>query len=256
VSAIKRKLKRFVLLEDRFPRHNNPLAGLYFTLKNQFYQIDGCSFEYPKHLVTLGFRSRFYFRNYEREEREFVTRFIEKNDRVLELGACLGIVSCLTNKCLGDPSKHVVVEANPELIPTLQRNRDRNACKFSVEHCMLSEGHSADFYIHDLIVGGSADRKTPRKTQIVCRSFQELQEKHGEFTALVIDIEGGEHQLFEDYLPQMEKVRTIILEQHDFIIGPEKIEQLRNALTEHGFQQTALSGQSEVWQRSEDLTSI
>jgi predicted O-methyltransferase YrrM len=48
---------------------------------------------------------------------------LRPEERVLELGGCLGVVSCSINTLLRDPSRHVVVEANPKLLAYLYENR-------------------------------------------------------------------------------------------------------------------------------------
>jgi len=56
---------------------------------------------------------------------------------VLELGGCLGVLSCTINKRLGDPTKHVVLEANPALIPYLRGNREINRAAFIVTNSVV-----------------------------------------------------------------------------------------------------------------------
>ena len=163
---------------------------------NRQYKTGDCRFIFPKRLVTLGFRSRFFFDIYEKPEKILVAQYVGKDDRVLELGACIGVISCITNRLINNKHDHVVVEANPELIPTLNRNKEINGSGFIIEHCMVSPDRFNEFYIHPLIVGGSADRATLRKTHIVNRTLNELAQKHGSFTTLIIDIEGGEYNFF------------------------------------------------------------
>ena len=54
---------------------------------------------------------------------------------VVELGGSAGIVACLTNSLLLDPTRHIVVEANPNLVPILERNRQTNGCQFGISAC-------------------------------------------------------------------------------------------------------------------------
>ena len=61
----------------------------------------------------MRYRSCFMRGSYEHEERELIRRWLKPEDHVIEFGACLGIVSCVTNKLLKDKTRHVVVEANP-----------------------------------------------------------------------------------------------------------------------------------------------
>jgi hypothetical protein len=101
-------------------------AGGYFDLWCKRYRTEGLSFEIPREQTTRAMRGRFAFDTYELPERELIRKYLPSNARVLELGGGIGVVSCLTNSLLRDKHAHVVVEANPLLIPFLESNRDLN----------------------------------------------------------------------------------------------------------------------------------
>lgn len=227
---------------------NNPLAGALFTLKGCIYRTSGLSFVIPRRLTTLGFRARFYYDVYEGPERTLLGKYVHENDSVLELGGCIGIVSVATNMQLNDKSKHVVVEPNPELIPWLVLNRDRNGACFTIEHCMVFDGAtSADFFIHPLIVGGSAQRVTERKTRVAVRELAELHQRYGQFTVLVMDIEGGEVRFVLDNIRRLHGFRLLLVEEHPTITGDKGIEEMHGALKTAGFKLAERIQQSVVW---------
>lgn len=228
-------------------RNNNTIIGALFTLIHKYYVIDNFRFIYPKNLTSLGFRSRFYFDVYESDERYLIKKHIHKNDRVLEVGGCIGIVSCLINKILENPYSHVVVEGNPHLLSTLYKNKHINQCGFIIENCIIGNTRYSDFYIHDLIVGGSADRQTSDKIEVVTRSFQELIVKHGLFSTLIMDIEGGEYDLIINNTVEIMMFDKVIAEIHDFIIGEEKANLIRLTLKNLGFNQVEKIKENEVW---------
>jgi FkbM family methyltransferase len=239
------------LLDPYFRFHkNNPVAGAIFTLKGCVYKAEGLSFAIPRHLTTLGFRSRFYYDIYEAAERVLIKKYIRSDDAVLELGACIGIVSVLTNLQLHDKSKHVVVEPNPELLPWLFLNRDKNKAGFAIENCLVSNGPpTAEFFIHRLIVGGSADRATERRTLVPARSLVELTERYGDFSVLVMDIEGGEVRFIAENLKDLRTTRLLLMEEHESIVGAEDIEQMHRLLRAEGFKLVDRLEQSVVWSR-------
>src|SRR5262245_30697328 len=105
------------------------LSGIWATYVKKDYELDGLSFVIPQEMTDFKFRGRFVRGSYEKEERRHLKKYIDADATVLELGACLGVVSCLTNVLLTDPRKHVVVEANPLLISWIERNRELNKCK-------------------------------------------------------------------------------------------------------------------------------
>jgi FkbM family methyltransferase len=230
---------------------NNPLAGALFTLKGCIYTTSGLSFVVPRQLTTLGFRSRFYYDVYEAPERALITKHILIDDVVLELGGCIGIVSVTTNMRLRDRTKHVVVEPNPELIPWLYLNRDRNGAGFTIEHCLLGkEGVSADFFIHSLIVGGSIDRVTERKTRVAVRDLDDLNKRYGDFTVVVMDIEGGETRFVIENIDRLRNMRLLLIEEHPVITGEKGLEAMHEALKSAGFQLIDRIEQSVVWAKA------
>lgn len=229
-------------------RLNNPLAGAIFTLKGCIYETAGLSFVIPRCLTKLGFRSRFYYDVYEEPERKLLKTHLRGDDTVLELGGCIGVVSVVANTQLLDKEKHVVVEPNPELIPWLSLNRDRNGAAFTIEHCLLADaGTSADFFLHPLIVGGSADRSTERKTRVAVRSLSEMIHRYGHFTTLVMDIEGGEVRFVMENIERVALMRLLLIEEHPAITGAEAIAKMHDVLKKAGFTLVERMQQSVVW---------
>ncbi len=230
----------------------HPLAGLIFDLKGGRFHADGCTFTVPKDATSLSYRSCFIWGTYELEERELIRQWIKPADQVIELGACLGIVSCVTNRLLKDKSRHVVVEANPLCIPTIYRNRDLNQAGFLIEHCAVigDSRPEVTFYLHPVyIVGGTAQRPTNRPVRLPAKSLRQLERERGPFTALVIDIEGSELEVFEASVDLLKQYRVVIVELHDWAIGADGVERSRQILRDCGLQFMGRAGITEAWQR-------
>lgn len=171
-------------------------------------------------MVGLSFCSRFLFRTDERDEVRMISKFITPNSVVLELGASLGLVSCLTNQKIGTTDTHVVVEAHPALITVLQSKKELNQSSFHIEHGIVSKSSDGTFYIHELVVGGSAVRKTGTRVNVPVVSMDQLETKcKTKFSILICDVEGGELQLIEEFPEFFERVETVIIEIHPFILG-------------------------------------
>lgn len=64
--------------------------------------MEKCEIEVPKELTTRTYRGCFMTGDYEAEEISLIKRYLKPDDRVLELGACIGAVSCVTNKLLNE----------------------------------------------------------------------------------------------------------------------------------------------------------
>jgi FkbM family methyltransferase len=228
-----------------------PIQGLLFDLRGGRFHADGCTFAIPKEQTSRAFRACFFDGSYELDERALICEFVRPTDTVLELGACLGVVSCITNKILADKTKHVVVEGNPFCIPTLNCNRELNQCGFVVENCAISNQPDVTFYLHPIyIVGGTTQRKSSRPVRVPARSLAELEARYGPFSALIIDIEGAELEIFAASREQLKHYRLVVVELHDWAIGADGVERCRQILNDAGLHFQKRAGITDVWERS------
>jgi FkbM family methyltransferase len=236
-----------------FFRHKvaHPFYGLLFDLSGGVFQVDGCRFVIPRSMTTIGWRGiSFWKGGYEGDERALVTRHLRPGDGVIELGACIGVVSCITNRLLEDRARHLVVEANPFVIPWLIRNRNMNGARFIVEHCAVAEPPEVTFYVNPtVIVDGSSQRKSDCELRLPSRPLQELCERYGPFSTLIMDIEGSEVNVLETSQNLLRSFRLVVVELHEWIVGVEKISRCRRILEDCGFRAVDRAGVTEVWQR-------
>jgi FkbM family methyltransferase len=224
--------------------------GLLFDLSGGKFHLAGCTFHIPKDQTSLAYRSSFLSGKYEVEDIEVVRSFIAPSDRVLELGACLGVVSCITNKALTDKTRHVVVEANPFCLPSLHRNRDLNGCGFLIEHCAVSTSRDVTFHVNPkMIVSSSLGTKTDLPVRVPAKSLAELDARHGPFTALIMDIEGAELETLESAREVLRHYRLVILELHDWALGEAGLKRCRDLLGEAGLQCRKRVQWVEAWER-------
>ncbi|WP_405208866.1 FkbM family methyltransferase [Aquimarina sp. LLG6339-5] len=227
-------------------------AGFYFTYFIKKYKNNGVSITIPFSLTDFKFRGRFVFNNYETEEAEYLSKYLPPDATVIELGGCLGFVSCLTNKILKDKRKHIVLEANPNLMPWINKNKVDNNCFFTVENAVISKEQEIQFYIHDLIVGGSIKRKTGNHVNIPGITFDSLQEKYNlTFDTLIMDIEGGELDLFRSQKLEIEKFKMIFFEVHPFagILTNEEAQECEDILSSLNFKLIKRDGHFQVWEK-------
>ncbi len=228
------------------------LGGVYFSYFKKVYQKNGLTIHVPFDQTNYVFRGRFVFNSYEEEEARYLSEYLKPEATVLELGSCLGYVSCLTNQLLKDATRHVVLEANPKLIPWIEKNKKENNCGFHVENVIISQNSKNDFYIHDLIVGGSSKRKTAEKISIEGIDFDYLARKYGfEFDTLVMDIEGGELALLRNFKEAISKFKQIFIELHPFanILTQEEAQECENILTSLGFKRVLRDGNFHIWEK-------
>lgn len=228
----------------------SPLLGAYFDLTGGTFRADGCEFIIPRDITSRSYRSCFVRGDYEAEERALIRKFLRADDRVLELGACLGIVSCVTNKLLADKTRHVVVEGNPFCLPAIHRNRQHNGCGFLVENAAVSNEREATFYLHPVyVVGGTTQRKSELPVRVPARSLAELDSRHGPFTTLIMDIEGSELEIFSASPEILRRYRLVIVELHDWAIGADGVQRCCEILAAAGLKFQERAGITEAWQR-------
>lgn len=192
----------------------------------------------PFDMTDIKFRGYFPIDFYEKQERRFLKDFLPKDATVLELGACLGIVSCITNRLLEHPERHVVVEANPTLIPIIETNRDRNQCQFKIENCMISNRKTNEFFIGKSILMSSNRRQTTQQITVKGCSIPDLEQKHNlRFDILFMDIEGGELSVLRENKAKLPDFRVIFMETHPHseILSADEIDECNQILTQAGF---------------------
>jgi FkbM family methyltransferase len=229
-------------------------AGLYFTYVQRRYRVGKLSFEVPSSLTDVSFRGWFTLGRYEREERRYLAKYLQPDASVLELGACLGVVSGLTNSLLEDPTRHVVVEANPAMIPWIKQNRATNESRYQIEQGMISEQAENTFFIDDVIVLGSTKRQEGRPVNVPGLSIAGLEQKHGfAFDTLVMDIEGGELDFFTANQAKLSQFRQIFMEVHPFggMLTREEVQRCEDILRAAGLGLSLRDGNFQIWEKVE-----
>ena len=132
-----------------------------------------------------------------------------------DLGANTGMAALyFVSQC---PLKKVVlVEANPALLPVVQKNIQ---IEFVLENLCVSgeSGQSIDFYISDEHRHSSQEPSTKsQKISIPTLSLSDLLDKHGleKLDILKMDIEGAEYELLEKDFKGFQRCKNIVAEVH------------------------------------------
>jgi FkbM family methyltransferase len=232
--------------------------GLLFDLLGGVYRIHDLKITIPRSLTARSFRSQFFWHLYESDERRLIDQFVREQDRVLELGGCLGVISCLTNRKLVDPRSHVVVEANGKLISCLTENRKSNRCGFHIVHGMISRSSTGRFYIHDEILDGSGVERTDAGVPVVSvnvpvYTIDQIESEYGmRFNVVIMDIEGGELSFIEENTEFLRRIDLLIVELHRPVIG-QGVARAVSILREQEFINIESLGASEVWVKASRL---
>jgi FkbM family methyltransferase len=216
----------------------NSCLGRVVEKRGNVVKMDGCAFSVDSPSIPVLIKGYFFFNRYEHPERKAVQKFLDPKLPVVELGGAIGVVACITNKMLVNPRNHVVVEPNPALLSLLQRNRDNNACAFSIlPHAVDYNRTVTTFYRSDNYLGSSLDNKYGEPIHVEAVTVGQIVDKFGfETCSLICDIEGGEYELVaqESHVLQ-QRVKTLILEVHDWVLGSLAVDEMLTALNRIGF---------------------
>lgn len=179
---------------------------------------------------------------YEAREATAISKYVEPGWNVLELGGGLGFVSTYVKQRL-NPGKCHVVEADPRLIPVIAETHKLNGVTgVQVHNCIASsdaalvKAGTVDFRLGAHFWASSVknvDRAAKEDVvKVPVKSFQSLINECKP-QALVIDIEGGEIDLFSQI--KMPTVNSIIMEIHPKVTGVEAIRKMYGDLEKLGF---------------------
>lgn len=137
--------------------------------------------------------SFFNCKEVEHIEQFMADTFIEKHDKVLELGARYGSVSIVTNKKLDDKTDHVVVEPDETVWEALEQNKKTYDCHFQIVKGFLSERKMylkyQDYSTH--YTDNPTDKSVP---SVSMSNFSDIK-----FNVLIADCEGGLGAFFDEY---------------------------------------------------------
>lgn len=153
---------------------------------------------------------------YEQSEVQALKGGIEPTDRVLELGAGLGMTGCLAAQSATN-GQVLSFEANPELVSLAREHAEMNGCRnIEVRHGILAANSGE----HDFFVSPqfwvSKLQPTPGWKRIQVKAFS-LREIVGSFrpTVVMIDIEGGEYDLLQSASDwSNDELRQLMVEFH------------------------------------------
>ena len=117
------------------------------VLRPNLINIDGIKLIIDKSYFSPHMLEVLYNETYESKERRAMEQYITSDDNVLELGAGVGYISTAVAKKIGS-ERIFTYEANPHLIPIIQKNYALNNVNPTIIHGILGEKDgSASFYL-------------------------------------------------------------------------------------------------------------
>ncbi|WP_299153949.1 FkbM family methyltransferase [uncultured Tateyamaria sp.] len=175
---------------------------------------------------------------YEWREIAMIDRHVRSDDRVVELGSCLGATSLFLYDRVGADGL-IVFEADPRNLEMAQHNFELNGKCVRVENAILWSGperpETVSFGSNENPSSSSLlDRSGNEKIfDVPTRDFETVLRDH-KATVIVLDIEGGEIDLFNNS-GDLSGVRVIVMEAHERIVGEDANQSMIERLEARGF---------------------
>lgn len=197
--------------------------------------------------MSKGIRRSLYRGDYEIAERRLVARYLQPDDRVLEIGAGIGLISLMCAR-IASRGKVLSYEANPKLAELLAQNIALNGLNIQVRNrAVARHAGRVPFHVHDRFVSSSlVQRAGSHCIEVECDCFGSVVSEFSP-SAVVMDVEGAETELLPS--ADLSKVRLVIVEVHPHITNQEAIDNMESELRAQGL---LLVGQAEdviVFQR-------
>ncbi len=206
---------------------------------------NGVVIEAPEALLTAPVLTSIRDGYYELPEAAALGRILREGDTVFDIGSGLGYIATLARRACADV-RVLAFDANPELCAVAERTYAVNQVDVRQFNEVLgpSDGETV-FNLHrDFWSSSTISWPGARPITVPMRSFQSrLDEFRPE--VLIVDIEGGEQDLFDD--ADLSCVRVALVEVHPHILAQDVIERVLATLAAKGLSQQTLVPQSTVW---------
>lgn len=173
---------------------------------------------------------------YEGGECAALRRILRPGDRVLELGAGVGLLSAVSGGVAGVESV-TAIEANPDLIPIIRETHRLNGVtKVDLRNGVIApeDGPEIDFYLRADFWASSMEPASRAFTRAVKLPRFGLKQLMLDLrpTVIVCDIEGGEMGLFDG--ADLSSVRAMVVEFHPKVYGDDGVTRIMAMLATKG----------------------
>lgn len=191
--------------------------------------------------------------DYETPERRAIKGVVRPGDRVVDIGACMGVVSLTAARIVG-ANNVVAFEPNPLAAKVAADNFALNHYPIAIEAAAVrAEAGTARLAVgNGSWLGAAIGAAYDTLIEVPVWSIGDVIARYAP-TILVMDAEGMEVEI----LPAcpMQGLRAVVVEFHETPDKPEVIGSLRRHLSEHGFSRDAMLSTigdlvcTEVWTR-------
>ena len=174
---------------------------------------------------------------YEKSERRMIARFLPHDTPVIELGASIGGITNAVRRTLAPDQPMVSVEANPYLIPLIEKNLSANGQggKVKVLHGAIAYGpgdtvrFAVDEVSTDSRVAEVAETKNVHQVRKLTLAQIVAEQAFATYT-VVCDIEGAEYDIIAHDMDAFCNAEVVIIELHDTPRGQKAEDLLRSII--------------------------
>lgn len=200
-------------------------------------ETQGISVPFDPRIITPKIERPMRRGRYEGGECAALRRILRPGDRVLELGAGLGLCSTVAAQAEGVEAV-VAIEANPELLPLIRETHRLNGVEGKVDLrngvATPTGGGEIPFYVRPDFWASSMEAGSRGYARVEVLPAIGLDALLAEVrpTVIVCDIEGGELGLFDK--ADLSGVRHLVLELHPKVYGTDGMSRIVCALAVQG----------------------
>lgn len=184
------------------------------------YSYHGLEVEVPIR-VGVGVCNALLRGKYEPDEAAMILKHLPGDLPVIELGGSLGVISRFVRSRLSADTRHLIVEANRDLVDICTANAQRDAAPGATEvinAALYYDGPVARFGIGRDVHTSALDDGSggANLVDVPAITFSQLCNRLGTSSqlSLVSDIEGGEYDLFFREADLLDRIDTAIVELH------------------------------------------
>lgn len=214
-------------------------------LPTQIVEIAGMRIQIPA-IASPVIRESLYSRTYEQAELELVKAHLQADDRVMEVGTGLGLLSSYCAKVVGN-QQGFTFEANPALESAIRRNYALNQVNPHLEIQLVGEQTGTGrFYVGQNFWSSSILNRAQGARPIevpICSFNQMIREINPTF--LILDIEGGEYELVK--YADFHQVKKLVIELHSWVLQPEQLQFVQDRLAWAGFELVHAASDEELY---------
>ncbi|MEO5995310.1 MAG: FkbM family methyltransferase [Chitinophagaceae bacterium] len=231
----------------------NNYVNLSYTLRHltKWKKINSIDLSIDDNLISKKIFGNIARGDYEIDENKILQKTFTSDDVLLELGTGIGFNAIYCAKI--NNNKVLTFEGNPNMIPLIRKNMEKNNVEFALRNeIVISKNfHNSSFSFNVVEDFWSSSLKTVdaniiNKVNVPTTNINDIVENFRP-TYLVVDIEGGEEDLFDecDWIANS-PIKKILLELHADIIGEEKCFMVMNNIIQKGFKMSFDGGPKNV----------